>query len=168
MQRPVFVSTVMLALSMAIAVPQIVSGDNNGGSLKKTAVPNPNAPDFTSIFNWGLKIKNFKELFLIAGHETHDSTGTIMFPDDAVAQTGYILDNFDVYLEDNGYQRKDIIRIEFTMTTDVSEDDFNQILGLFAEYFAPVNIKPAAGTLRVVDALAIPGMQVEYEIWCAK
>lgn len=79
-----------------------------------------------------------------------------------------MLDNFDVYLEDNGYQRKDIIRIEFTMTTDVSEDDFNQILGLFAEYFAPVNIKPAAGTLRVVDALAIPGMQVEYEIWCAK
>lgn len=168
MQRPVFVSTVMLALSMAIAVPQIVSGDNNGGPLKKTAVPNPNAPDFTSIFNWGLKIKNFKELFLIAGHGAHDSTGTIMFPDDAVAQTGYILDNFDVYLEDNGYQRKDIIRIEFTMTTDVSEDDFNQILGLFAEYFAPVNIKPAAGTLRVVDALAIPGMQVEYEIWCAK
>lgn len=88
MQRPVFVSTVMLALSMAIAVPQIVSGDNNGGSLKKTAVPNPNAPDFTSIFNWGLKIKNFKELFLIAGHGAHDSTGTIMFPDDAVAQTG--------------------------------------------------------------------------------
>lgn len=168
MQRPVFVSTVMLALSMAIALPQIVSGGGGGGSLKKTAVPNPNAPDFSSIFNWGLKIKNFKELFLIAGHGAHDSTGTIMFPDDAVAQTTYILDNFDTYLEDNGYKRKDIIRIEFTMTNDVSDTDFEEILGLFAEYFAPVNIKPAAGTLRVVDGLAIPGMQVEYEIWCAK
>ena len=42
------------------------------------------------------------------------------------------------------------------------------ILGLFAGYFGPVDIKPTAGTLRVVDALAIPGMQVEYEIWCAK
>ncbi len=169
MQRPVLVSTLMLALSMSIALPQIVSGGGgDGSSLKKTAVLNPNAPDFTSVFNWGLKIKNFKELFLIAGHGAHDSSGQIMFPDDAVAQTAYILDNFDVFLEDSGYARKDIIRVEFTMTTEVSDQDIGQILGLFAEYFAPVNIKPAAGTLRIVDGLAIPGMQVEYEIWCAK
>lgn len=167
MQRPVLVSTLMLSLSLAIAAPQVVNG-GEGNSLKKTAVLNPAAPDFTSIFNWGLKIKNMKELFLIAGHGAHDSSGNILFPDDAVAQTQYILDNFDTFLGDNGYERKDIIRIEFTMTTDVSESDFNQILGLFADYFAPVNIKPAAGTLRVVDALALPGMQVEYEIWCAK
>lgn len=168
MQRPVLVSTILLAVSAFLAMPQLVSGEGDGGSLKKVAVPNPNAPDFSAVFNWGLKLKNIKELFLIAGHGAHDSTGEIMFPDDAVAQTAYILDNFDVYLEDNGYKRKDIIRIEFTMTNDVSDADFGQILGLFAEYFAPVNIKPAAGTLRFVDALAIPGMQVEYEIWCAK
>jgi enamine deaminase RidA (YjgF/YER057c/UK114 family) len=175
MQRPVFVSTILLALSMSIVAPQIVAGNGNGngngnggGSLKKTAVLNPNAPDFTAIFNWGLKIKNVKELFLIAGHGAHDSTGTIMFPDDAVAQTQYILDNFDEFLENNGYSRDEIIRVEFTMTTEVSDTDFNQILGLFADYFAPVNIRPAAGTLRIGDALAIPGMQVEYEIWCAK
>lgn len=177
MQRPVFVSTALLALSMTIALPQVVAGNGywpgnghhgNGNSLKKTAVLNPDAPDFTAIFNWGLKIKNVKELFLIAGHGAHDSNGNIMYPDDAVAQTQYILDNFDEFLGDNGYDRDDIIRIEFTMTTEVSDTDFNQILGLFAQYFAPVNIRPAAGTLRVVDALAIPGMQVEYEIWCAK
>lgn len=174
MQRPVLVSTILLALSAFLALPQLVSGEDDadslksGGTFKKIAVPNPNAPDFSAVFNWGLKLKNIKELFLIAGHGAHDGTGQIMFPDDAVAQTEYILDNFDVYLEDNGYKRKDIIRIEFTMTNDVSDADFGQILGLFADYFAPVNIKPAAGTLRFVDALAIPGMQVEYEIWCAK
>ena len=170
MQRPVFVSTILLALAMTIAAPQIVSGNGhgNGNSLKKTPILNPNAPDFTAIFNWGLKIQNFKELFLIAGHGAHDSTGQIMFPDDPVAQTGYILDNFDEFLGNNGYSRKDIIRVEFTVTTEVSDSELNMILGQFAEYFAPVNIKPAAGTLRIVDALAIPGMQVEYEIWCAK
>lgn len=186
MQRPVFVSTILLALSMSIAAPQIVSGNGNGwgngwgnggngngngngnGSFKKIAVPNPAAPDFGAIFNWGLKIKNFNELFLIAGHGAHDSTGQIQFPGDPVGQTQYILDNFDEYLDDAGYERKDIIRIEFTMTTEVGDAEFNAILGLFADYFAPVNIKPAAGTLRIVDALAIPGMMVEYEIWCAK
>jgi enamine deaminase RidA (YjgF/YER057c/UK114 family) len=173
MQRPVLVSTTLLALSMFIAMPTLVSGNGNwgggnGNSLKKKAVPNPDAPDFTAIFNWGIKFKDPKEWFLIAGHGAHDANGNIMYPDDAVAQTQYILDNFDEYLGNNGYSRNDIIRIEFTMTTDVSESDFNQILGLFAQYFGPVDVKPAAGTLRVVDALAIPGMQVEYEIWCAK
>lgn len=190
MQRPVFISTILLALSMSIAAPQVVSGNgwghgngngngwghgngngngnNNNGDFKKIAVPNPEAPDFGAIFNWGLKLRNIDELFLIAGHGAHDSNGQIMFPGDAVGQTQYILDHFDEYLDDAGYDRKDIIRIEFTMTTDVTDGEFNAILGLFADYFAPVNIKPAAGTLRIVDALAIPGMLVEYEIWCAK
>ena len=34
----------------------------------KTAVNNENAPNFTSMFNWGLKLTNFSELFLLAGH----------------------------------------------------------------------------------------------------
>jgi enamine deaminase RidA (YjgF/YER057c/UK114 family) len=190
MQRPVFVSTMLLALSMSIAAPQIVSGNNwnhgkgwdddddddddDGGGppssqkLKKTAVPNPAAPDFSAIFNWGLKLKNVNEVFLIAGHGAHDAQGQILYPDDPVAQTQYILDNFDTYLDDAGYQRKDIIRVEFTLTSDVTDAEFGQIMGLFADYFAPVNIKPAAGTLRYVDRLALPGMMVEYEIWCAK
>ncbi|MCA9691088.1 MAG: Rid family hydrolase [Nannocystaceae bacterium] len=168
MSRSVIVSSVLLALSVAVAAPQVVQGNWGGGWFKKTAVPNPNAPDFTAIFNWGVKIKNMDELFLIAGHGAHDADGNILYPEDPVAQTQYILDNFDVYLNANGYDRDDIIRIEFTMTNDVTEAEFNQILGQFAGYFAPVAVKPAAGTLRIVDALALPGMKVEYEIWCAK
>ena len=33
----------------------------------KTAVHNENAPDFRSMFNWGLKITDYSELFLLAG-----------------------------------------------------------------------------------------------------
>ncbi|MCA9719023.1 MAG: RidA family protein [Myxococcales bacterium] len=172
MNKSVLLSGLMLAVSVAIAAPTVFASGGGGGGgwhpFSKTAAPNPDAPDFSAIFNWGVKIKNMDELFLIAGHGAHDETGEIQFPDDPVAQTQYILDNFDVYLADNGYDRDDIIRIEFTMTNDVTESDFNQILGLFAGYFAPVAVKPAAGTLRIVDALAIPGMKVEYEIWCAK
>jgi enamine deaminase RidA (YjgF/YER057c/UK114 family) len=54
------------------------------------------------------------------------------------------------------------------MTKDVQPDEFNEIFKLFGEYFADMEVKPAAGTLRVVEALALPGMVVEYEFWAAK
>jgi hypothetical protein len=57
--------------------------------------------------------------------------------------------------------------IEFILTKDVTEEEFGQILGLFAAYFVPVDVKPAAGTLGIVGALALPGMQV-YEICLAR
>jgi len=135
---------------------------------KKTAVPNPANPDFSSMFNWGLKLTDYKELFLIAGHMAHDATGATPHPGDAVGQTKYILDNFPAYLESAGYTKHDIIRTEFTMTKAVPAEAYDQIFGLFAEFFADVEVKPTAGTLRVIEALAIPDMLVEYEFWCAK
>ena len=181
MNRSVLASSIMLSLSVAITAPQVYADyndddeceyddcdDDDDDGLSKEAVVNPNAPDFSAIFNWGVKIRDIDELFLIAGHGAHDANGTIHFPDDPVAQTKYILDGFDTYLGENGYDRDDIIRIEFTMTNEVDEAEFGAILGLFAGYFADVEVRPAAGTLRIVDALAIPGMLVEYEIWCAK
>jgi enamine deaminase RidA (YjgF/YER057c/UK114 family) len=135
---------------------------------KKTAVPNPANPDFSSMFNWGLKLTDYKELFLIAGHMAHDATGATPHPGDAVGQTKYILDNFPAYLESAGYTKHDIIRTEFTMTKAVPAQAYDEIFALFAEFFADVEVKPTAGTLRVIEALAIPDMLVEYEFWCAK
>lgn len=134
----------------------------------KTAVPNPAAPDYGAIFNWGLKITDYKELFLLAGHGAHDATGAIQHPEDAVAQTKYILDHLPAYLESAGYTKNDIIRQEFTMTKAVPPEAYDEIFGLFAGFFGDVDVKPAAGTLRVIEALAIPNMLVEYEFWCAK
>jgi 2-iminobutanoate/2-iminopropanoate deaminase len=134
----------------------------------KVAVNNENAPDFRTMFNWGLKISNFSELFLLAGHGAHGPDYQIRHPDDPVAQTKYILADVKAFLEQNGYSLDDIIRLEFTMTKAVDPAKYNEIFQQFADFFAEVKVKPAAGTLRVVDSLALPGMLVEYEFWAAK
>jgi len=134
----------------------------------KTAVNNTNAPDFGSMFNWGLKLTDFSEIFLLAGHGAIAPNYQVLNPGDAVAQTRYILDDVKSLLEKSGYTVDDIIRIEFTMTKDVRPEEFEEIFKLFGEFFANMAVKPAAGTLRVVEALALPGMVVEYEFWAAK
>jgi len=134
----------------------------------KTAVHNENAPDYRSMFNWGLKLTDFNEIFLLAGHGALALDNQAIHPGNAVAQTKFILEDVQSFLESSGYTKHDIIRIEFTMTKDVKPEEYPQIFGLFGEFFADVEVKPAAGTLRVVHALAIPGMLVEYEFWAAK
>jgi len=142
--------------------------DRNDDGFGKQALINPEAPDFTSIFNWGLRISNFKDLILFAGHAAQTPDLQVVAPGDGVAQTDFILDQLDHFLDSNELDRDNIIRIEFTLTKNVSEEQFNEILGRFANYFANVKVKPAAGTLRFVDALAFPGLEVEYEIWMAQ
>ena len=134
----------------------------------KIAVNNENAPDFRSMFNWGLKIRDFSELFLIAGHGALGSDYQIRHAGDAVAQTQYILADVKSFLEASGYSLDDIIRIEVPMTREVKPEEYQEIFKLFGEFFAEVRVKPAAGTLRVVEALALPGMLVEYEFWAAR
>lgn len=134
----------------------------------KIAVNNENAPDFRTMFNWGVKVSNFSELFLISGHGAHGPDYQVQHADDPVGQTQYILAEVKSFLERNDYSLDDIIRIEFTLTKDVDRARYNEIFGLFAEFFAEVKVKPAAGTLRVVDSLALPGMLVEYEFLAAK
>ena len=134
----------------------------------KTAFAHPNGPDFSSIFNWGVKLTDFSELFLISGIGAHDASGALQHDGDAVAQTAYILDSMQGYLQSAGYTKNDIVRVEFTMTKAVPPDKYDEIFGQFAGFFADVDVKPAAGTLRVIESLFLPGMLVEYEFWCAK
>lgn len=157
----------LISASSAWADPGQHKG-RNGQQLKKEALINPEAPDFTDIFNWGLRITNIKELILFAGHAAQTPDFQVVAPGDAVVQTDFILDQLDHFLGNNGLDRDDIIRIEFTLTNNVTDDQFNEILGRFVGYFANVEVRPAAGTLRFVDALAFPGLEVEYEIWMAK
>ena len=135
---------------------------------KKVAVPNDRAPDLSFMFNWGIKISDFSELFLIAGLGDHGADGVIRNPGNAIKQTESILAELKDYVERNGYALNDIIRIEFTLSKAVDPADHEAIFGQFGALFAEVDVKPAAGTLRVVDALALPGMLVEYELWLAK
>ncbi len=134
----------------------------------KVAVHNDNAPDLRFMFNWGLKVSDFSELFLLAGLGDHGPDGEIRHPGDPVAQTSAILAELGQYVAANGYSLNDVIRIEFTLSKDVDRALHEDIFGQFAAFFAGVEVKPAAGTLRIVDGLALPGMLVEYEIWLAK
>jgi len=143
--------------------------DPNGAIMaKKIAVHNTNAPDMRSFFNWGLKLRDLDELFLITGRPAWDAEGTVLHPDDGVAQTRFILQDIAEYLEKNDYSKEDLIRIEYTFTKVVAVEQYEQIYGLFAEFLSDVKIKPAANTLRIVESLGLPGLCVEYEFWAAK
>ncbi|MEO1087428.1 MAG: hypothetical protein AAFY88_24585 [Acidobacteriota bacterium] len=165
------------ALTLTAALPTLAAGDafqeaqkasHSGKKLKKTPLLNPRLPDFTSIFNWGLKLKNMKSLYLFAGIAAQRPDLTIVDPMDYVGQTDFILAELDLFLLENNLDRDDIVRIEFTLVEGYTPDEFGAILERFAGYFEDVSVKPAAGTLRVVSALAFPGLVVEYEVWCAK
>ena len=97
--------------------------------ISKTAVNNPNAPDMSSIFNWGLKIKDIEELFLITGRPAWTADGSVISPNDAVAQTKFILDDIGSYLSANDYSPDNIIRIEYTFTKVVPESPFDSYKG---------------------------------------
>ena len=157
------IALVVLALMVTLSVEA-----DNRQNLKKEALTNERLPNFGDIFNWGLKIKNLKELYLFAGIAAQGSDFAIIEPGDYVKQTEYVLSELDAFLHDSGLTRDDIIRIEFTLVQGISGEDFGAVLGQFAGYFADVAVKPAAGTLRFVDALAFPGLVVEYEIWAAR
>ncbi len=135
---------------------------------RKTIVKNSSAPDLGHVFNWGIKLTDFDELFVLAGRGDVAPDGSIRNPGDPVAQTTTILSEQRGLIEQNGYALSDIIRIEFTMAKEVNRDQQAEIFGLFAEFFKEVEVKPAAGTLRVVDRLAYPGMLVEFEFWLAR
>lgn len=134
----------------------------------KTAINNESAPDLRSVFNWGVKVSEFKELFLLAGRGDVGPDGQIRNPGDPVAQTVSILGELKDYVERNGFALKDVIRIEFTLSKEVDHSQQEAIFAQFASLFEEVDVRPAAGTLRVVDRLAFPGMLVEYEIWLAR
>lgn len=134
----------------------------------KTAYPNKNAPDFSNVFNWGLKITNFTELFIVTGHGAVGADFQVRHPGDAIGQTRDVLEQMDGLLTGAGYNKNDIIKLEVTVTKDVNPDDFEGMVGAMSEYFADIDVKPAAGTYRVVDDLAVPGMLVEYEFLLAR
>jgi len=86
---------------------------------------------------------------LFAGIAAQQADFSISSPGDFVAQTEFILNEFDLFLEEDGLDRDDIVRIEFTLVEGISDADFSIILGLFASYFADVEGKPVNPALEI-------------------
>ncbi|MEQ8165877.1 MAG: RidA family protein [Alphaproteobacteria bacterium] len=135
---------------------------------RKTAVHNDRAPDMRGFFNWGLKISDMDELFIATGRPAWAADGSVVSPGDAVRQTQYILEDMEKFLAEAGYAKDDLIRIEYTFTKEVGEDQYEAVFRVFADWLKDVAVKPAASTLRIVDGLALAGLVVEYEFWTAK
>ena len=136
--------------------------------IQKTPYSYALGPDFSSIFNWGLRLRYAQEVFLSAGIGAHNAQGVIQHPGNPIAQTQFILDNVPAFFASAGYAKSDIIRVEFTFTKEVLPASYDPIFALFANFFLGVPVKPAAGTLRVVDRLVFENQLVEYEFWAAK
>ena len=135
---------------------------------KKIPFHNKNAPDLRNLFSWGLKVTNIRELFFVTGTVAMTPKFKVKHPGDAVAQTRDILNNVDSFIKQAGYGRDDIIRFNQTSTKEVTPSDSKKIFGLVEKFFADVEVKPAAGTYRVVHALVAPGLLVEFEFLVAK
>ena len=134
----------------------------------KLAVNNDKAPNLNNIFNWGLKLSDFSELFFISGHGSLKPDFQIEHPGDPVGQTRFILSQLQEYLHDNDYSLNDVVQIKLTITKDVTDEQFEALTQVYTEFMHDILIKPSGGTMRVVDRLAFPGMMVEFEFLAAK
>ena len=135
----------------------------------KKGLPCPTAPDRSANFNWGLKISDYCELVLLTGQVDVDTDWNVRHPDDPVAQTQGIFDSLVGMLHAEGWSLDDVIRVEPTVTKDVDMSKYRDgIMGVWADTFKNVAVKPAAGTLRIIHALARPGLLVEFEFMAAR
>ena len=130
--------------------------------MKKTGFHNSDRADMRHIFNWGLKISDFQELFLVTGHGHGGYSG------DPIEQTKAIQKDQLKIIEEAGFSINDIIRTEWTFVKSVTDQEAEEITKLWAEFLKDVHPKPAAGTLRYVDRLASPSMKVEFELLLAR
>lgn len=135
--------------------------------IVKTPVHDPNKVAVGSI-NWGLKVANVNEFFLLSGYGATNAEGEVQFKGDAGAQTRFILERIEAFIGENGYSKNDIIRYETTVTTDVPRGQFSDIRAATSSFFSDVEVKPTAATFRIVQGLGNPDMLVELEFWLAR
>ncbi len=135
--------------------------------MDKRAFDNPDkapSPDFS----WALEISSMDRLLFITGTTAVGSVGVIHVPGDAPGLARWILESFTRLLENGGYSFDDVVRLETTVAHGVSDADLEAIKRIRAEFVGSRQVKPAAGTLRVVTRLAKPEMLVELEVIAAR
>lgn len=135
----------------------------------KIEVQNPDAVSMTGIFSWGLRVKEAHEWYYLSGHVDVRPDWTIGHPGDPLAQTRTVFKDLEVMLSRAGYKLDDVVKVDVTVTKDYNlGENLPNFLEIFAEAFQTVAVKPSAGTLRVVEALAMPGVFIEIEMVAAK
>ena len=129
---------------------------------RRVAFHNPDRADMRHIFNWGLKLSEFSELYWITGH------GNGQVSNDPVEQTRAIQKDLVLAVTRAGFTLHDIVRTEWTFDKTVTDTQAADITALWAAFLKDVDPKPAAGTLRYVERLAHRSMKVEFELLLAR
>ena len=151
-----------------VASGNIESSAPSASSVKKTPVPNKNFPDLSEVFTTGLKVSNFKELFIISGHGALTPDFQIRHAGNPAAQARHIFLEVQKYMAENGYSFNDLIQIQMTITKEVTDEQFGEVVEVYKGFMKGIAVLPTGGTMRVVDRLAFPGMLVEFEFMAAK
>ncbi|MBA2518272.1 MAG: RidA family protein [Chloroflexia bacterium] len=135
----------------------------------KQLVAHADAPGFGHMFNWGLRIGEFTELYFLTGQGDVDANLQVRHPGDPLEQTRRCFAHHAGMLAQAGYTWNDVVWAEATVTKafDVAAN-FAGFAEIWAETFQDVAVKPAAGVFRVVDALALPEMLIEIQLLAAK
>lgn len=131
--------------------------------IEKSVIPNGDKA-VSAVSSWGLRIVGAREVLLFSGIAAVASDGSIVAPGDPVAQTRWIYASFARMLASVGASFADVVRIETTVTQEVSQEQRAGMRAVLEEVFGSSTVKPVAGTHRVVVSLARPGMLVEIEI----
>ncbi len=134
----------------------------------KQAFNNPQLPNFSQVFSWGLRVSDFKEVFFVTGHTDCSPEFITQYPGDPVGQTRVILEQMKGLIESAGFSLDDIVRTDWTFTNEVDDQQFSKIAKEWQSYLADVAVKPATGTLRYVQRLGMPDLMVEYEMMLAR
>jgi len=71
-------------------------------------------------------------------------------------------------MSENGYSFNDLIQIQMTITKEVTDEQFGEVVEVYKGFMKGIAVLPTGGTMRVVDRLAFPGMLVEFEFMAAK
>lgn len=135
----------------------------------KTQVQHPYADTMINAFSWGLKVKEVQEWYYVTGLMDIKADWQIGHPGDPLGQTRAVFKDLEGMLIRAGYTLDDVVKVDTTVTPEYNlTENLPGFLQIFAETFQGVAIKPSAGTLRVVEALAVPGGFIEIELVAAR
>src|SRR5690349_24955604 len=135
----------------------------------KTQVQHPFADNLINTFSWGLKVTDVQEWYYITGLMDIKPDWQIGHPGDPLGQTRAVFKDLAGMLTRAGYSLDDVVKVDVTVTPEYNlGENLGGFLQIFGETFQDAAIKPSAGTLRVVEGLAVPGGFIEIELVAAR
>lgn len=135
--------------------------------MNKTPIYNDELPNL--FFPWALKVSNIKDLLFVSGHaDVKLDNSSVNFPNDLIGQTKFILKQISKSIDKAGFSIKDVVRMEVTLTKNVTDEQLPELFGLLEDYLKDSPVKPAGGTLRFIDRLIGKECLIEIEFILAQ